>query len=741
MQREASCGFLKLLFTKDRRIYWIDEYHRRVSTLVGSFEISGLLDVQVWKARNDNARTFDQRAMNERLNQLERDWQRLTETLSVDQQNAQAMMVSLKKRLRMGSDAERERRFFTHVLQYLLQYLTTCGERQVELETWMITSYEVEFGPEIGSGGFGKVFKGKWNNTMVALKVLVIENGIAPSPTSIHNEIEIWSTVQHPNVVQFLGANILDDKPFIVMPYFKNGNSRDYLQKHPDSDRLQILHGISLGLFHLHSHHIVHGDLKGLNVLIDDSPKAILCDFGLSRVKADATSRTVTGSEGGLAGSLNWMAPELLQGGSLKTYCDIYAFGMTLYEIFVDAVPLAHIIHAGFFELVVGRNVRPERPDDGNAPQLSDAVWKLAERCWVKDPKSRPTARTICDTLSHIIEARAVMSSSSSHQTPKHQWVHLPSAPPSPAPNLTMRGHTDVVVCTAFSPDGKLVVSGSLDGRIIVWNAQTGNPALPALKKHSDAVCSLAFSPNGRQIASGSFDKSILIWDLTTGQVVAGPFLGHTDSVWAVCLSPDGKQIASGSGDNTVRLWNMETGHLLLSPLIGHTNGVYTAAFSGDGKRLVSGSTDNTVRIWDVRSGRPIHGPLRGHRNWVYFVGFSNDGNQIISASWEGDICVWNTGTGALMSGPSKQHMEHTAAVMFTPISTCCAVSPDGKWVAGYTHSDGQVVRVWDTKTGQLAGTFTEHAQYVHNVSFSPDSKRVLSSSDDKTVQIHTIDW
>ena len=73
--------------------------------------------------------------------------------IGVDQQNAQAMMVSLKKRLRMGSDAERERQFFTHVLQYLLQYLTTCGERQVELETWMITSYEVEFGPEIGSGG------------------------------------------------------------------------------------------------------------------------------------------------------------------------------------------------------------------------------------------------------------------------------------------------------------------------------------------------------------------------------------------------------------------------------------------------------------------------------------------------------------------------------------------------------------------------------------------------------------
>ena len=85
-------------------------------------------------------------------------------------------------------------------------------------------------------------------------------------------------------LVEFLGANVLDEKPFIVMPYLANGNARDYLQEHPNTDRLQIvcmshvcifvlalfdgtyvqLHGISLGLVHLHSHQIVHGDLKAV---------------------------------------------------------------------------------------------------------------------------------------------------------------------------------------------------------------------------------------------------------------------------------------------------------------------------------------------------------------------------------------------------------------------------------------------------------------------------------------------
>ncbi|KAJ6523944.1 kinase-like domain-containing protein, partial [Mycena vulgaris] len=135
----------------------------------------------------------------------------------------------------------------------------------------------------------------------------------------------------HPNILQFLGANTLDDTPFVVMPYIQH-NARQFLEQQPAFDPVYILRDVSLGLQYLHSRKICHGDVKGVNILVEDSGRALLCDFGLSRVKSDITSRTTVGSAL-IAGSRNWMAPELMAGSLPKMPSDIYAFGMTVYEV------------------------------------------------------------------------------------------------------------------------------------------------------------------------------------------------------------------------------------------------------------------------------------------------------------------------------------------------------------------------------------------------------------------------
>jgi hypothetical protein len=124
------------------------------------------MHIHAWQTRNDDARRADQRILNQQLLELERNQQRLMETLSklvrppldiptdpfvidMRQDNVMAMMVSLQRRLDHISDGDHERQFFSHALRYLV----TSSGRQVEMESWMITSYEVELGPRISSGG------------------------------------------------------------------------------------------------------------------------------------------------------------------------------------------------------------------------------------------------------------------------------------------------------------------------------------------------------------------------------------------------------------------------------------------------------------------------------------------------------------------------------------------------------------------------------------------------------------
>ncbi|KAJ7496449.1 kinase-like domain-containing protein [Mycena latifolia] len=348
--------------------------------------------------KNELARNDDMNVLNARLKALEQNQVYLQETLEIKQDNMIAMMACIQRRLDGQQQINPpEKKFYSHTLQYL----TSMSGQQVKLEDWMIVSFDVDFGTEIGVGGFGKVYRGTWNRTDVAIKVLHSVAGATSSLVLLRQEINIWLTLRHPNILQFLGANTLDDTPFIVMPYIPN-NARQFLKKHPDFDPVYILRDISLGLQYLHSRKICHGDIKGINILVEDSGRSLLCDFGLSRVKADITTRTAE-PETVLAGSRSWMAPELLAGSLPKMPSDIYAFGMTMYELYTDETPLATVSHTDFIELVFRLGVRPTRPDINDVPRLIDPLWNLAELCWLQSAKERPTAGEIHDKIVDMI--------------------------------------------------------------------------------------------------------------------------------------------------------------------------------------------------------------------------------------------------------------------------------------------------------------------------------------------------
>jgi WD40 repeat protein len=117
----------------------------------------------------------------------------------------------------------------------------------------------------------------------------------------------------------------------------------------------------------------------------------------------------------------------------------------------------------------------------------------------------------------------------------------------------SLSAHSHIVSCLRLSQDGKILISGSRDQTIKVWNLQTGE-LLRTLKGHSDAVCAIAFSPSGDIIASGSADKTIKIWHLDSSELL-GTFTGHTNAVTGLTFTASGEMLVSASLDKTIKIW------------------------------------------------------------------------------------------------------------------------------------------------------------------------------------------
>ena len=218
----------------------------------------------------------------------------------------------------------------------------------------------------------------------------------------------------------------------------------------------------------MHSLKIVHGDIKAVsgkcwshlhlsliafqtNILISDAETAVLCDFGLARIKMEMTTRSTMAEGQVVIGSRNWMAPERLMGRSLKPPADVYAFGMTIYEvgahvcyamnpfflidtrvqIYTCQTPLGDVNPAELRELVVTLDARPERPDDDDAVhQMSEGVWQLAENCWAKEPGRRPIASAVCATIGQLLDTPQDVVASPPRQPDTHSIGERADPPP-----------------------------------------------------------------------------------------------------------------------------------------------------------------------------------------------------------------------------------------------------------------------------------------------------------------------
>ncbi|EKM58885.1 uncharacterized protein PHACADRAFT_52253, partial [Phanerochaete carnosa HHB-10118-sp] len=202
---------------------------------------------------------------------------------------------------------------------------------------------------------------------------------------------------------------------------------------------------------------------------------------------------------------------------------------------------------------------------------------------------------------------------------------------------LRLEGHGGQVNAVVYAPHGELIATGSRDDNPVkIWDASTG-------ACHTSPINSLSFSPNGRNLVSGSVDTSAIIWDVRSGRVLQR-LEAHSNSVVEVAYAPNGVLVATASDhDASVKIWDASTGTCLQS-----LNGS-SLSFSPNSQTLLSGSGNTSTIIWDVRDGHILL-RLEGHTEPVTTVAYAPRGLLIVTASkCDRSMKIWDALTGACM--------------------------------------------------------------------------------------------
>ena len=279
---------------------------------------------------------------------------------------------------------------------------------------------------------------------------------------------------------------------------------------------------------------------------------------------------------------------------------------------------------------------------------------------------------------------------------------------------FTVSGRVGGVWSVAYSPDGREFLTGGGDG-VRLWDAETGRLVLtfpPSVERgdwlesgalwrpresHGDRVEVVAFSPDGRRVLTVSNAGKVIVWDAATGDSLLTLSPAGYSAIHAAAFSPDGLTIAIGAYTGKISFLDARCGHELLS-LAGHTNAIESLAYFPDGSRIVTASYDRTARIWDTRLGREVL-VFRGHQGLVTSVAVSPDGRRVVTGSSDCSAKVWDAETGEerlFLQG----NREAIDAVAF---------SPDGTRVA--TTSMDRMVKIWDVKPksgAAIAGALSE---------------------------------
>ncbi|MGD1703663.1 caspase family protein [Dapis sp. BLCC M229] len=290
----------------------------------------------------------------------------------------------------------------------------------------------------------------------------------------------------------------------------------------------------------------------------------------------------------------------------------------------------------------------------------------------------------------------------------------------------TFQADETEITTVRLSPDSQTIATGSWSGNLKLWKLDgTLYKTLKDNNKkaHEKSVNALDFSSDGEIIASVSDDKTVKLWKNGT---LRKTFRGHQSIVWDVSISPDNQMIASASNDETVNVWNPNNDKPVKT-FKGHNNAVRAVAFSNDGSILASASEDGTVKLLQLRDTDSLR-ILKHSFDQLYGVNFNHDGNTILTARGYGDVTFWNKDGTFLKTEP--WHSRRINTFKFIPDSKLIvSAARDGS--VRISRADGNEIEpIKPPPPGELK------QNYVLAVSFSPDSQIFVTGDNKGKIKI-----